>query len=99
LKGRSSVWRSERTGLLWSDIVAEASHCAAAGNVQNLGYDCSANTESLCAEIDGLSTPDKVGFSSTLALEMAASTEPSAHESSTFDASDAKHLLKRLLGS
>lgn len=61
LRGSSSVWRDERTGLIWSDIVAEASHCAAAGNVQNLGFDCSANTESLCAEIDGLSTPDKVG--------------------------------------
>jgi hypothetical protein len=60
--GHGSEQRDERTGMIWSDIVAEASHCQAAGNSQNLGFDCSANTESLCAEVDGLRTPDKVGL-------------------------------------
>lgn len=55
------VWRDERTKMLWSDVIGESEHCSASGNSQNVGFDCTANTLSLCAEVDGLATPDKVG--------------------------------------
>lgn len=61
LSGSQRVWRDERTQMLWSDVIGESEHCAASGNSQNVGFDCSANATSLCAEVDGLTTPDKVG--------------------------------------
>lgn len=55
-KNGRQVWRNERNGLLWSDVIAEAGHCPASGNRQDLGFDCSMNTQSLCAEAIGLVT-------------------------------------------
>ncbi len=55
------VWRDERTGYLWSSQVANVTWCRATGNQENAGgVDCSANTESACAE-DGVLTSSVAG--------------------------------------
>lgn len=52
------VWRDDRTGLVWSELVNGVfSWCKASGNRENAGgVNCSANTVSVCAEAEGLNS-------------------------------------------
>ena len=58
--GTKEVWRDERTGLVWSDIVGNDNWCKASGNGLPNDERCNGNTSSYCAE-GGSLTPAIVG--------------------------------------